>query len=176
MSNTFQIIEPQLSASASRLRSGRFGAGNLTKTPPIQTQGFGAPVPPRVSTSPTSFRRQQNFAARRGRADSVCYLEELAIFSFDEELQQQLRRVHVAPVYHVGRGCAGNATYNSRARRKDLETDSVESPVESPVESEAESPVESPIESGADVTARNLERGLQKGWGKVVGVDCYMMG
>jgi len=174
MSYAFQIAEPHPSASASRRPSGRFGAGNLTRTPPILTQGFDAPVPP--SISPTSFRRQQNFAARRGGAANTCYLEELAIFSFDEELQQQLRRVHVAPVYHIGRGCAGNATYNSRVRRKDSEADNVESPVESAVESDAESPVESPVEIGADVGARNLKRGLQNGWGKVVGVDCYMMG
>lgn len=35
--------------------------------------------------------------------------QERAMFSFDEELQQQERlRAQQAPVYHVGRGGAGN--------------------------------------------------------------------
>jgi hypothetical protein len=35
--------------------------------------------------------------------------QERAMFSFDEELAQQERlREHAAPIYHIGRGGAGN--------------------------------------------------------------------
>ena len=42
------------------------------------------------------------------------------MFSFDEELAQQERlREHAAPVYHIGRGGAGNLVDEMQPRRKD---------------------------------------------------------
>lgn len=43
--------------------------------------------------------------------------KERAMFSFDEELQQQERlRSQQAPVYHVGRGGAGNLVDEAKPR------------------------------------------------------------
>jgi len=42
---------------------------------------------------------------------------ERAIFSFDEELERQRRMTeHQAPIYHVGRGGAGNLVDEMRPR------------------------------------------------------------
>lgn len=93
---------------------------------------------------------------------------ERAIFSFDEELEQQLRRdARAAPIYHVGRGGAGNVSYATPTdreivyldggvrtlARKDSETESASS------KSSRDSQI------GADVATRKL-----KEFAKAVGV------
>lgn len=82
---------------------------------------------------------------------------ERAIFSFDEELERQMRRESVvAPVYHVGRGGAGNMVhgdYQSSRRTSRSETGSMGS---------ADS-------NASDGVASRARKSLEKGWGKIVG-------
>lgn len=82
---------------------------------------------------------------------------ERAIFSFDEELERQMRRESVvAPVYHVGRGGAGNMVhgdYQSSRRTSRSETGSMGSADSNP----------------SDGVASRARKSLEKGWGKIVG-------
>lgn len=89
---------------------------------------------------------------------------ELAIFSFDEELERQLKREReVAPVFHVGRGGAGNMVcIDGSSRRKSTDTGSAKSTTS--------------VESGADAAKNKARRSLERGWGKIVGVGSYMTG
>jgi len=61
----------------------------------------------------------------------------------------------MAPVYHVGRGGAGNMIYtdSSVTGRKDSETASARSA--------------SSAESGAEYVTKGVRRSLEKGWAKV---------
>jgi hypothetical protein len=107
---SYQITEPHPSVPASHIYySGRGGAGNVTRVnPKSTTPGPNAsgpasllPLPPPPSNA--------LFTSGRGGAGNVHREKERAMFSFDEELAQQERlREHAAPVYHIGRGGAGN--------------------------------------------------------------------
>jgi hypothetical protein len=84
---------------------------------------------------------------------------ERAIFSFDEELERQLSLDrHAAPVYHVGRGGAGNVYARERLpeRRKSSGGDSDSHKSDSSIRS---------ADSGADVATRQFK----KGWKKITG-------
>ena len=82
---------------------------------------------------------------------------ERAIFSFDEELEHELRREEkVAPVFHVGRGGAGNMIYSTESmfgltRKYSGGSDSSSG---------------SMAERAKDKARRSLERG----WGKLTGM------
>jgi hypothetical protein len=105
---SFHITEPHPSAGA-YIYSGRGGAGNVTRISPNSlTNGATASGPAsRVKLSPPPVTAY--FASGRGGAGNMRTSKERAMFSFDEELQQQERlRSQQAPVYHVGRGGAGN--------------------------------------------------------------------
>lgn len=59
----------------------------------------------------------------RGGAGNLYHASERAIFSFDEELEQQMRQMQdLAPICHVGRGGAGN-TANLAAARRNFNTE-----------------------------------------------------
>ena len=78
------------------------------------------------------------------------------MFSFDEELQKQMQQAkHVAPVYHVGRGGAGNYHRSSKAS-----TDTRFLLTRQDSNNSASS--NSSAESGADVANRNIKKGLKK--------------
>lgn len=78
------------------------------------------------------------------------------MFSFDEELEQQMQQSkHVAPVYHVGRGGAGNL-YRSSHTNFDAKN------VLSRRDTNTSSSSASSAESGADIATRNLKKGLKK--------------
>jgi Protein of unknown function (DUF3602) len=101
------------------------------------------------------------FTSGRGGAGNLHSNSERTIFSFDEELERQMRQEQdLAPVCHVGRGGAGNMVYidGSSRRRPSSDTDSAKSNTSN--------------ESGADA----FNRKLKKGWGKMVGVGNYMIG
>jgi len=89
---------------------GRGGAGNVTRVNPENvTSGPNATGPAsRVKLTPPPSNAY--FTSGRGGAGNLHREKERAMFSFDEELAQQERlREHAAPVYHIGRGGAGNA-------------------------------------------------------------------
>ena len=115
------LTEPHPSP-ASYMPTGRGGAGNYrsTASTPLTPHGTtytyasGASIP-----YPASSTNSKHFTSGRGGAGNVHQASERAIFSFDEELER-LRRGDegVAPVYHIGRGGAGNLVdVNGVARR-----------------------------------------------------------
>lgn len=118
MTNGYLITEPHPTVPSTRyLSSGRGGAGNaiyadpshLTRGPTASGPASRLPLPP--TTTPTT-----PYSTGRGGAGNMRpptprgAAGERAIFAFDEELAAQARLMdHAAPVYHVGRGGAGNA-------------------------------------------------------------------
>jgi len=115
---SFHITEPHPSVkSSSYIYSGRGGAGNVTRVKPAEvTNGATASGPAsRVKLTPPPSNSY--FASGRGGAGNMHRERERAMFSFDEELQQQERlRSQQAPVYHVGRGGAGNLVDEMKPR------------------------------------------------------------
>ena len=109
---------------------GRGGAGNVAPsqskqsdsidssqdypTLPISPElaNYAYPPPPGMSTASSERsrrRRQRYYSSGRGGLGNLHPASEMAIFSFDEELEK-LNKVQeaIAPVYHIGRGGAGN--------------------------------------------------------------------
>lgn len=115
---SYSITEPHPSVPKSYyMHSGRGGAGNYSQVNPEKiTAGQSASGPasirPLKPASPNSY-----FASGRGGAGNIHREKERAIFSFDEELEWQRRMTeHQAPIYHVGRGGAGNLVDEVRPR------------------------------------------------------------
>ncbi|KLJ13807.1 hypothetical protein EMPG_11261 [Blastomyces silverae] len=107
----YRLVEPHPAISHSTrpvTHTSRGGAGNVVSLKTTTTtSGQSA-----THTAPATLRDnrpQDRFTSGRGGAGNVHSYGERAIFSFDEELERQLRREkEVAPVFHVGRGGAGN--------------------------------------------------------------------
>lgn len=77
------------------------------------------------------------------------------MFSFDEELEHQMKQArNVAPVYHVGRGGAGNLHRSSGASDGQY--------LLTRRASNNSNGSNSSAESGADIATRNLKKGLKK--------------
>jgi len=127
----FHITEPHPSAK-SYLYSGRGGAGNVTRVKNTEiTDGRTASGPAsRISlTAPPSTGY---FTSGRGGAGNMRAHKERAMFSFDEELEQQERlRSQQAPVYHIGRGGAGNLVDEMKPKTERQNSASSTSSVES---------------------------------------------
>lgn len=186
---SYSIVEPHPnpSPSAHYISTGRGGAGNAIRTNPSSiTRGADASGPASAaaaahairtslsstSTKPASYASSTTSSSTsprnygmsgRGGAGNVFPASERAIFSFDEELERQLRwERDIAPVYHVGRGGAGNLIRSSShdvkpaAPRRRTSEDSGAS---------LESSSSRGSESGADV----FNRSVKKGWKKITG-------
>lgn len=150
----YRVIEPHPSVSRPALHTARGGAGNIislknTKTTPSQTATGPASLTRLDSRAPTAF------ISGRGGAGNVHSSSERAIFSFDEELERDLRRA--APVYHVGRGGAGNMVFSdnetSLSRKFSISSNTTSSSTGS-----------------TSSTREKALRGLEKGWGKLRGM------
>jgi hypothetical protein len=152
-SRSYSLIEPHPHATTPYIHTARGGAGNTFKA-----DSSAKALTPHASIprQPVEPKQRSTFKSGRGGAGNVHHNAERAIFSFDEELERQMRQQEaMAPVYHVGRGGVGNMIYtdSSSTRRNDPETSSARST--------------SSVESGADVAARAVRRSLEKGWTKV---------
>lgn len=155
---SYRVIEPHPSVpndTRPAIYHTRGGAGNvvnLENTPITDSQ---------TATGPASLTRLDSrvpsaFTSGRGGAGNVHGPSERAIFSFDEELEREMRRV--APVYHVGRGGAGNMIYSGDSRTaRDRDTYSLYRKTSAGSSSSTES------------TAGKALRTLEKGWGKLTG-------
>jgi hypothetical protein len=155
-SRNYSLVEPHPHTTSPYVHTARGGAGNIIKS------SFSQPFATSTSTPRSSIDHKQpnTFKSGRGGAGNVHHSSERAIFSFDEELERQMRQQDaMAPVYHVGRGGAGNMIYrdSSTTRPKDSETASARST--------------SSAESGADVAAKGVRRSLEKGWAKMVSAN-----
>lgn len=120
-SSSYRITEPHPSVPSSRyLYSGRGGAGNISHVDPTSlTSGKSAAGPASLANLSSGAIAARNYTSGRGGAGNL-HASERPIFSFDEELERQRRMMeHQAPVYHIGRGGAGNyaAPVEKAARR-----------------------------------------------------------
>ena len=104
---SYALLEPRPSPAATH--HGRGGAGNthaLSSTTLAKgTSSAHARAPP----AQLNALYGSKISTGRGGAGNAYPASERAIFSFDEELERRrMREEHAAPVYHVGRGGAGN--------------------------------------------------------------------
>ncbi|KAJ5322218.1 Protein of unknown function DUF3602 [Penicillium brevicompactum] len=158
-SSNYRVVEPHPSvphASRPAVYTGRGGSGNIVSLKNTKT------TEARTATGPASLTRLDSrapttFTSGRGGAGNVHSSSERAIFSFDEELERDMRRA--APVYHVGRGGAGNTMYRDDSSSSSL----------SRKYSAASTATNSSTGSVADRARDMARRGLEKGWGKLKG-------
>ncbi|KAK5957741.1 hypothetical protein OHC33_000930 [Knufia fluminis] len=157
MSSRYTIVEPHPSVTPRQqyIATGRGGAGNAIKAPTAVTRGSDASGPAARASDASLHVPRRSFISGRGGVGNHVH-EAPRMFSFDEELQQQMHQAkHVAPVYHVGRGGAGNlhrsSDPNTDAKYLLSRRDSCNSASSS-----------SSAESGADIATRNLKKGLKK--------------
>lgn len=156
--SNYRVIEPHPSVphtSRPAVYTGRGGCGNVISLKNTKT------TPSRTATGPASLTRLDSrspstFVSGRGGAGNVHRSSERAIFSFDEELERDLRRA--APVYHVGRGGAGNTIFGDDA-----------SSSLSRKYSAGSTTTNSSAGSVADRARDKARRGLEKGWDKLKG-------
>ncbi|KAB8079234.1 hypothetical protein BDV29DRAFT_165147 [Aspergillus leporis] len=156
----YRVIEPHPSVphtSRPALHTARGGAGNIISLKNTKTTDS------RTATGPASLTRLDSrapttFTSGRGGAGNVHSSSERAIFSFDEELERDLRRA--APVYHVGRGGAGNMVFRDNdsalSRKFSISSNATSSSAGST--------------SSTGSTRERALRGLEKGWGKLRGM------
>ncbi|EGD94829.1 hypothetical protein GTR04_5431 [Trichophyton interdigitale] len=98
-----------LSAQENTMYSGRGGAGNFHPLKNSAISPSSSISSTRTLSSRLGFNARQLLPGGRGGLGNFHSSSEYAIFSFDEELEQQLKREKdVAPVFHIGRGGAGN--------------------------------------------------------------------
>ncbi|EXJ60259.1 hypothetical protein A1O7_04411 [Cladophialophora yegresii CBS 114405] len=172
---SYSIVEPHPnpSPSAQYISTGRGGAGNAIRTRGADATGPAAAAAIRASlattkTSPSSMSthsssQRQWSTVGRGGAGNVFPASERAIFSFDEELERQLRRERdVAPVYHVGRGGAGNTMYGASGSERNLK-------VERRMSDDSGASLGSTSSRGSEAGADIINRSVKKGWKKITG-------
>ncbi|KAM5431894.1 hypothetical protein McanMca71_005859 [Microsporum canis] len=98
-----------LSAQENTMYSGRGGAGNFHPLKNNTITSSSSISSARTLSSRLGLNPRQLLPGGRGGLGNFHSTSEYAIFSFDEELEQQLKREKdVAPVFHIGRGGAGN--------------------------------------------------------------------
>lgn len=152
----YTIVEPHPSVKPSQqyIATGRGGAGNHVKPPSTVTRGSDASGPASRLPAASLHTPRRSFIAGRGGAGN--YVNDTPrMFSFDEELEHQMKQArNVAPVYHVGRGGAGNL-YRSSATSDNQYLLTRRT-------SNTSNGSNSSAESGADVATRNLKKGLKK--------------
>lgn len=153
-SSIYKLVEPHPQATTPYIHTARGGAGNVASATST-TNGSNATGP--ASRHPSlSTPRRTVFTSGRGGAGNLHTQSERAIFSFDEELEREMRQTQdLAPVCYVGRGGAGNKFYVDQAIHRVEPADS-----DSAVSTSS---------SECDTAPDTLNRKLKKGWGKVVG-------
>lgn len=108
MPATYSIVEPHPSTTKA-VHTSRGGAGNVVRLDSTRTTSGQDACGPASLTRLDSHQRKY-YTSGRGGAGNVHTTNEHTIFSFDEELELQLRHdKHAAPIFHIGRGGAGNA-------------------------------------------------------------------
>lgn len=127
----FHITEPHPSVKSSYIYSGRGGAGNAMRISSKEVTHGATASGPASRTKLPSPLTNTIYATGRGGAGNMKKTER-AIFSFDEELRQQERlRSQQAPVFHIGRGGAGNLVGEMKPRSQRQNSASSSSSVES---------------------------------------------
>lgn len=158
-SAAYLVVEPHPSVPNTRrpaLHTSRGGAGNVISLRNTQTTDS------QTATGPASLTRLNSGSATtyksgRGGAGNVHSSSERAIFSFDEELEREMRREKdIAPVFHVGRGGAGNLVFSSERSPYGLER-------------RESSTSSSSNESLADRAKERARHSLERTWSRLTG-------
>ncbi|KAI4130270.1 MAG: hypothetical protein LQ338_001807 [Usnochroma carphineum] len=120
---SLRLSEPHpTTTSSTRLPTGRGGAGNFTRPPPPSELPSTTTVvhPSSSSIHSSSSNKHNTFITGRGGAGNVHDAsEQRPMFKFDEELERERRNSEAVPVYHVGRGGAGNLVNEMSNSRRD---------------------------------------------------------
>ncbi|KAL8907835.1 MAG: hypothetical protein Q9207_001158 [Kuettlingeria erythrocarpa] len=123
MGFSLRLSEPHPSTTSStRLPTGRGGAGNFTRPPPPSALPSTTTVVDSSSSSTyssASSKQNKYLTGRGGAGNFQAANEERPMFKFDEELERERRASEVVPVYHVGRGGAGNLIHEMDTSRRD---------------------------------------------------------
>ncbi|KAI4175837.1 MAG: hypothetical protein LQ343_001450 [Gyalolechia ehrenbergii] len=124
---SLRLSEPHPTVtSSSRLPTGRGGAGNFTRPPPPSALPSTTTVinPSSSSIHSSSSSKNNKFITGRGGAGNIhgASGEERPMFKFDEELERERRNSEAVPIYHVGRGGAGNLINEIGTGRRDSST------------------------------------------------------
>lgn len=161
-SSSYKVVEPHPRAPTTYIHTSRGGAGNIVKADPI-TKGPDATGP--ASRHPTLRNPNRSvFTSGRGGAGNLHSNSERAIFSFDEELEAQMRQMQdLAPVCYVGRGGAGNKAFVNPVARL-LET------------SDSESVRSDRSDLSTDSGVAVINRKFKWSWGRVVSIGAPMAG
>lgn len=154
----YSITEPHPSVPASNYYlSGRGGAGNMTRVSAKSVSAGPNATGPAARVAIPVVSNDAYFAAGRGGAGNMIREKERAIFSFDEELERQSRLLdNQAPIYHVGRGGAGNVDGSLEAARRL----SLSSAARRASHSSA----------GSTSSAESVRRSMDSAWSRVRGV------
>ncbi|KIW89592.1 uncharacterized protein Z519_09748 [Cladophialophora bantiana CBS 173.52] len=191
-SRSYSIVEPHPSVTTSThyISTGRGGIGNAVPSSSSSASawggGSGATGASRLgslsSTTSSTASSRKTFTTGRGGAGNVFPSSERAIFSFDEELEQQLRwERDAAPVYHVGRGGAGNIGHvsntNSNYRFNAAGATNTAGPSammrRRPSEDSAASATSASSSHGSESGADQFNRSVKKGWKKITGMGMH---
>lgn len=172
-SASYHLVEPHPSVPQTRhpaIHTQRGGAGNVINLKNTRTTDSQTATGPASRTRLDTRGPPANFTSGRGGAGNVHKSSERAIFSFDEELERDLRRA--APVYHVGRGGAGNTVRgrNTAAARTGSESTTNDAYSLNRPFSRGSTATNSSSESAGDRARGKALRGLEKGWGKLKGM------
>ncbi|KAL8718890.1 MAG: hypothetical protein Q9225_004036 [Loekoesia sp. 1 TL-2023] len=120
---SLRLSEPHPTVTSStRLPTGRGGAGNFTRPPPPSALPSTTTVvgPSSSSIHSSSSSKHDKFISGRGGAGNIHNAsEQRPMFKFDEELERERRNSEAVPVYHVGRGGAGNLINEMGTGRRD---------------------------------------------------------
>ncbi|KAL8650568.1 MAG: hypothetical protein Q9210_003744 [Variospora velana] len=122
---SLRLSEPHpTTTSSTRLPTGRGGAGNFTRPPPPSALPSTTTVvgPSSSSIHSSSSSKHNKFTTGRGGAGNMHWASERPMFQFDEELERERRNSETVPIYHVGRGGAGNLIHEMDNSRRDSST------------------------------------------------------
>jgi Protein of unknown function (DUF3602) len=172
----YRLVEPHPHATSQYIHTARGGAGNIANVSST-TNGSNASGPASSHPSPHA-RKRPVFTSGRGGLGNVHHTSERAIFSFDEELERDMRQTQdLAPVCYVGRGGLGNRVHvNDRPREEEVsDTDSIYSTVSKISKTSTISIVSTTSTTSTSSNAELLNNKIKKGWGWMVSHDDDMM-
>lgn len=110
MTRSASVIEPHptVPKSGGYIGGGRGGAGNIKKYRAEELSNGASATGPASRISLARPFGKRTITSGRGGAGNVFSSNEESIFQFDEEMIKSRETAHVTPVYHIGRGGAGN--------------------------------------------------------------------
>ncbi|EXJ73859.1 uncharacterized protein A1O5_03621 [Cladophialophora psammophila CBS 110553] len=191
-SRSYSIVEPHPSVTTNThyISTGRGGIGNAVRPSSSSASAWGggsgttgaSRLGSLSSTTSSTASSRKTFTTGRGGAGNVFPSSERAIFSFDEELEQQLRwERDAAPVYHVGRGGAGNighvrnnkSNYGFNVGGATTTAGGSAMMRRRPSEDSAASATSASSSHGSESGADQFNRSVKKGWKKITGMGMH---